>query len=240
MLLEAFDVSAYQALDLGSLARYRAGWARASWDEHEDAAYAAHIQQIVSAGLVAVAYHAGYGDHSGQAQASFFLSVIAKYTHKPSIVVIDTREFGMTVTQCNAFIAYVHAHSTYPVLIYDSEGNWQSGYIAHEGDAVANYSRQPIRPFVFWQNEPHGGPAGGDHQYVDPAKLDALGVGRMPPKWALTPITEIAIPAGLIYYLDGRTIYSHQGSEWHGQAHATALGGWKMVTDGPYYVAVRV
>lgn len=242
-LLPAFDVSSWQG-SLGNLSRYRCAYARASYGlGNAETAYAEHITQIVSAGLLAGAYHAGV-DTNGAVQAAYFLGKLAAITAQPRYLVIDTREFGMTVAECNAFILYCQQHDPLkrPVLVYDSEGNWQSGYVPHAGDIVANYSHMPSRPFVIWQTAPSGGPAGGDSDLVDVVALDKLLLGRTAPKWVKGPLdAEVNVkPQAIIYQLDGRTRYSQTAAGGHTTFPAPGLAtGWTMILDGSVYAAVR-
>jgi hypothetical protein len=242
MLLEAFDVSSWQAADLGNLSRYRMGIARATYGlGNAETTYAQHITQIAAGGRAAGAYHAGV-DTNGAAQADFLLAHVKSVTVQPSFFMIDTREFGMTVAECNAFILTLRTLDTLhrPILIYDSEGNWQTGYVGHDGDAIANYLHMPVRPFVYWQNAPSGGPAGGDHGWVDPIWLDRLGVGRKALLWTDVPdVIQIIVKKDtIIYQLDGRTRYSIAGSDLRFQKVGTAPG-WRMILDGKIYAAVR-
>jgi hypothetical protein len=241
-LLEAFDVSSWQGDDLGNLSRYRLGIPRASYGlTNAESRYPTHITQIVKAGLVSGAYHAGT-DTSGAAQADYFLKQLAAVAVQPRALFIDTREFGMSVSECNAFIARCKAVDPLkrPVLVYDSEGNWQGGYIGHDGDWVANYGGLPRRPFAIWQDASHGGPAGGDHDQVEAQWLDKLGIGRAAPLWKAGPLNnEVNLDAGkVIYRLDGRTRYSATTAPVTFKAPGQAPG-WTMVLDGSVYAAVQ-
>lgn len=240
-LLPAFDVSTWQH-GLGSLAGYRLGITRATWDVGADPQYNDHIAAIKGSGLVGGAYHAGYGDKDGALQAAAFLLAIALGPKQPDILAIDTREFGMSVGQCNQFITYCRDRDPLkrPIGIYDSEGNWTGPYVAHDFEWVANYSRIPTRKFAIWQDAAHGGAGGGDHDWVDGQWLDKLGLGRAAPLWKTGPIdAEVNMAAGKpIYKLDGRSPYSKTTAPVTFKAPGLAPG-WTMILDGSVYAAVR-
>jgi GH25 family lysozyme M1 (1,4-beta-N-acetylmuramidase) len=122
--LLGIDASDWQAAALPWLAWYAGGArvavARAQIGFRDDAHYARYVADAHAAGFVVGAYHVilprQYYDPLQQ--ASEFLALI---TPQVSFLVLDIEAPGVAPADMLAWVLYVDAHSTLPLILY---GNW--------------------------------------------------------------------------------------------------------------------
>jgi GH25 family lysozyme M1 (1,4-beta-N-acetylmuramidase) len=126
-------------------------FARASVALSVDETYGMHRRDIRKAGLILGAYHYLTYGPSGPRQASLFLSVVGD----ANILALDVESTALKYPSVAA--AFINTlcrldRGRRKILLYSSDGTWP-GSLGQDANWVANYNKEPVRNWRFWQYE---------------------------------------------------------------------------------------
>jgi GH25 family lysozyme M1 (1,4-beta-N-acetylmuramidase) len=145
---QGIDVSYWQDYS-PHLAGLSFAFARATVGLSVDGTYGMHRRDIRKAGIILGAYHYLVYGPSGPRQAALFYSTVAD----ANILALDVESTALKYpTVAMSFLTTLRRldHGHRKILLYSSDGTWP-GNIGQDANWVANYSKEPIRNWRFWQ-----------------------------------------------------------------------------------------
>lgn len=146
--LSGIDISVHQA-STPSLGGLDFVFARATYGTSPDSRYPQHANATRKAGIVVGAYHFGRNSDATK-QAEAFIASLERVPTK--LVALDWEADAghptMTRSQAIAFIRAMRERG-YRCGLYRSEAQFTD--VGQDFDWIANWSRQPARPWDFWQ-----------------------------------------------------------------------------------------
>lgn len=197
------DVSKWQS-SLPSLSGVLGVIARAGIGTKPDPMFEDHIYNARKAGKWVGSYWYNWGDLSVSDQVNAYIArergVGGVQLHAIDWEGVD----GFTAGQTAEFIRIYRARTGHPILLYASESRFRD--LGQDANWIANYLREPIKPYDMWQYGPFRGVDGNNANQRILDLVIRSQVALQAPIDNETPMLVTAAAGHTWYDLDGKTI----------------------------------